>query len=1048
MFVGRSRELALIEEAVADAGAGRRALLLITGEAGIGKTRLLEALASRITSAGGQAVWGRTWEVGLTPAFWPWTQVLGALDAPDDRAPTIEPDERVDSSTRLASFDAVAAFIARRAARRPIAILLDDVHAADPSSLLLLEFVARHVRDARIVVAATARDGEAASGVEQSLGRIRRDARRIALPRLDAAEVAAMVGSRLDAAGCIKVRELADGNPLFIEELVECLASAPSDARPLAALVGTGVRAVIRERVTKLAEPTAQLLAAAALVGREFRGAVVAAALDLDRADLERRLAPALRARVVSEMTTDRYRFSHALVAEVLADDLDRATAAELHLRAAQAIESCDDSPDAASAIAHHLLQAGHLAADAAVRAAERAADVALTQLAFEDAAAMLERALGALGTTDRDGRRQRAELMCKLAEALQYSGQHARASEICEAAAELARMLDDGALLARVALALGIELRFGLTDATLVGLLQEALRALPQADTPLRARVLARLAAAEQPALDPAGPVRDALAAIEMARRCGDPRTLLDVIHVAFAALIDYVPGAQLEALGREVLALATGRADRLIAIHMRLRLCFTAIDRRDRAAFDAAVANHATAAAQVGTPRVMWPTHVLRSMQASIDGRFRDARVEIEHAAALVAKVDDPTIERSLQIHRAMTDWIQTAPLGDDVRRLAFTHPTIASLLVIWVDAAAGRLDSIRDLLPQSDAAVDAEPSLALFIIDAVIGLGDRTRAEQLYAQLEAHTGKLAVASMLGFAILDIYDRALLVLATLLERWEVIDRHAETALQVAQQVMSPPWIARIQADWATALERRGRPEDRERAALLWTQALAQATRLEMPGLLARARSAQSAQSATPPPHTPPAGRSSPGSSAGAGTGATTTSRTVSATRVGELWIVRGFGNEVHVRSSRGMEMLARMLAEPGREFHAVDLANPGGTIDLGDAGELIDDRARAAYRTRLADLEDELARAEQWGDLGRAEHARSEIAALSEQLTRAVGLGGRERRAGQAAERARTNVQRRVSHAIQQVRAASQHLGEHLVATVRTGAFCVYRP
>jgi hypothetical protein len=142
---------------------------------------------------------------------------------------------------------------------------------------------------------------------------------------------------------------------------------------------------------------------------------------------------------------------------------------------------------------------------------------------------------------------------------------------------------------------------------------------------------------------------------------------------------------------------------------------------------------------------------------------------------------------------------------------------------------------------------------------------------------------------------------------------------------------------------------------------------------------------------------------------------------------------------------------MLARLVAEPGRELHVLDLGGAGGGgpgIDTGDAGPLLDAQARAAYRDRYQDLEEEIAEAEADNDPTRAEKARAQLEMLADELSRGVGLGGRERRAGAAAERARVNVQRRLKDALDRIAAADPELGRHLARSVRTGTFCCYEP
>jgi hypothetical protein len=288
-----------------------------------------------------------------------------------------------------------------------------------------------------------------------------------------------------------------------------------------------------------------------------------------------------------------------------------------------------------------------------------------------------------------------------------------------------------------------------------------------------------------------------------------------------------------------------------------------------------------------------------------------------------------------------------------------------------------------------------------------------------------------------MTGFVLQDFTDRSLLIFASLLERWDAVDTHARLALDLARKLEAAPWLARIRADWAQALDRHG---ERARADELWSAARSDAERLGMPGLVERCVVARPEGAATPPRIVSPA--------PGARHDAQLADEPVSVAREGALWIVRGRGCVAHIRDSRGVQMLARLVAEPRREFHALDLVGDGGGLDTGDAGEILDPKAKAAYRKRLAELTEELEEAEAWRDAARAERARTEIDALAGELERAVGLGGRDRKAGAASERARSNVQRRLAYAIQQVSTAAPSLGAHLTSRIRTGTFCVYDP
>jgi len=178
---------------------------------------------------------------------------------------------------------------------------------------------------------------------------------------------------------------------------------------------------------------------------------------------------------------------------------------------------------------------------------------------------------------------------------------------------------------------------------------------------------------------------------------------------------------------------------------------------------------------------------------------------------------------------------------------------------------------------------------------------------------------------------------------------------------------------------------------------------------------------------------------------------------------REGDYWSVAFEGRIVRLRDVRGVQYLARLLAHPGREFHVLDLVNvdrpgpaeathvmvPGLSFrDAGDAGEMLDARAKEAYRRRLTEIEDDLEEARALGDASRVDQANAERDFLSRELSRAVGLGGRDRRVGSAAERARASVTRAVRHAVGRIRAHHSPLGDHLERTIRTGTYCAYRP
>jgi len=165
---------------------------------------------------------------------------------------------------------------------------------------------------------------------------------------------------------------------------------------------------------------------------------------------------------------------------------------------------------------------------------------------------------------------------------------------------------------------------------------------------------------------------------------------------------------------------------------------------------------------------------------------------------------------------------------------------------------------------------------------------------------------------------------------------------------------------------------------------------------------------------------------------------------------REGDYWSVVFDGRTVRVRDLKGMRYLAQLLAHPGREVHVLDLvaAETGQPTALGDAGEMLDDRAKSAYRRRLAEIEDDIEQARALEDTVREAQADSERDFLVRELARAIGLGGRDRRAGSTSERARSGVTRAVRQGIARIGEHHPELGEHLNHAVRTGTYCAYVP
>lgn len=162
-----------------------------------------------------------------------------------------------------------------------------------------------------------------------------------------------------------------------------------------------------------------------------------------------------------------------------------------------------------------------------------------------------------------------------------------------------------------------------------------------------------------------------------------------------------------------------------------------------------------------------------------------------------------------------------------------------------------------------------------------------------------------------------------------------------------------------------------------------------------------------------------------------------------------GQIWHIDHDGRQVSVKDSSGMRLLAKLVAQPGVDIHVLALASGHGAwVPESTAGEMLDDRARSAYRKRITEIAEQLAVAARTGDAGRTANLEHEGRALRAELARATGLGGRVRQTGSATERARVNAQKRIRGAIARIADVDAKLGRLLDGAVKTGTYCCFRP
>ncbi|MCT9932951.1 AAA family ATPase [Planotetraspora sp. A-T 1434] len=534
-LVAREEQLRLLSRRLADVRRGRGGVLLVSGEAGIGKTRLAEAAADEAAAVGVAVAWGRCAEDTGAPAFWPWLQVLRDLGADDALAG--EPLGADPGRGQAALFELHERVVRGLAAGGPALVVLDDLHWADASSLRLLAFAAGELHRVPVLVLATMRPepGEAPDQLRETLATLARErgAERVALPPFTRDDVLSYLGGRAlaDSALAGVLFERTGGNPFYLGELLRLLGS---EHRLHAASLGVpeGVREVIGRRVARLPEPTRSLLRSAAVLGREIGIDVLEAVTGTPAEEVMALLEPAVATGLLVELPDGfDYRFSHALVRDALYADLSRVEKARLHLRTGQALETLPGVE--VSVLAHHFGMASRAGGAAkAVGYAVQAARQATARCAYDEAVDFWGRAIAALGPGDPA---RRCELLIGRGRALRLIGDSEQARILLEEAIALAADIGErAALIEAVTVFGGLSVwnwrPYGSVDEKMIALLEGLLGAQDDGE-PLedaeRAALLSNLGMELTYSPRRAEGERHAEEAVAIARGLGDPQLL-----------------------------------------------------------------------------------------------------------------------------------------------------------------------------------------------------------------------------------------------------------------------------------------------------------------------------------------------------------------------------------------------------------------------------------------------------------------------------------------------------------------------------------------
>jgi tetratricopeptide (TPR) repeat protein len=1083
-FVGRERELETLGAAFEEARSGRVRLLALVGDAGIGKTRTVEEFVRRTELPAGRVLWGRCPEQPGAPTYWPWVRAIRAyadredpavlrahlagdagivarmVPALGDRLPDVDPgraDEQ-DPQSRFRLFDGVTSLLQRIASDTPLVVVLDDVHWADEASLLLLSFVARETRGARILLIVTYRE-RGARRWPRAFADVARLGLRVTLRGLDRAAQAALVASAGIAEPSpellARLHEVTEGNPFFLDEMVRVIGAGTTSADTPRLPMPDTVREAIRRRLEPLSEDERALLALAAVIGREFDLSLLQATSGLPADVVLAHLTAAAAIGAVEERErVGAFRFSHALVREMLYGEQLPAARAGLHRRVGEALEAgYGGAPAPVDALATHYFHAAPLGtAGKAYEYSMRAGRTAVELFAYGDAMGYFERALAALALEPPDDRR-RLDTCMALGVAAWSAGHNPRAREAYRIAARSARALGDYESFVRAAsLHAQASPPSGAPDPASTALIEEALAAVGDGDGVSRTLLLALLARALYFATDFERCHAASREAVAMGRRVGDPTAL--TVAILCRQLVLLGPGSVEERLAlvdeSHRLAVALGSDTFVHNTRLTRILCF--LERGDvpGAAHEAELMR--LDAERTRLPERLWHATVERATLALLAGRFDDATRLTAEALAVRRDARDPAVSHVFlfQTYIARSDTGHVEGLEGAVRGLAADYPAVPAwrCILALVLAETGRADVGRTMLdelaPDDFAAVRRDflfPASLAWLARLAARLHDVERATVLYRLLQPFADRNIVVGLYSPGCLGSAEGYLGLLAATAGDRDAASRHFEAALATNERMAARPSLARAQQWYAELLVARDRPGDRERAAALRASAREIAEACGMATVLAEVPAATpaSASVATPVPSVP---------AAHAAAALEATLRFAS-----DHWVVRYGPDAFQLKDTKGLHYLRALLEHPAQEVHVLDLV--GSSSDAEEpsarrtgAGELLDPAVRAAYKQRLEDLREELDEAERFNDGERAARARREIEFLGDELARTVGLGGRDRRTASAAERARVNVTRTVAAVLKRIASGSPALGQHLAATIRTGYFCSYTP
>lgn len=1037
-LIGRRRELALIDQILGGAASGTSGtLVVIRGEAGIGKSRLAEEMAANAEASGFTVARGRCWPLGGAPPLWPWHEVLDTLAGSEAAGlleergggPDIDPE-------RFARFRAVADLLTACSEPAPVLIVLDDMHAADAGAVLLVRFLARLPRLRRVVLVVTHReplpDGEAVTSALEDLERDGAVLRLAGLSEAEVRELATHHGRPLEANELAAVQYATRGNPLLVEDLVATATSGAIDTSSAA------IRRTISTRLLDVPPATRGMLSAAAVLGAQSSIDELAAVCEVPATSIDAARREAIRTGMIDPSATSII-FVHDMFREAVLGELDRAEVMAWHLRAAAVLSPGDGSADVERLVrwAHHALAAsasGPSAATTAIDACRRAARAMMGGFAYEAATELLRSAVDLARRTQPTT--IDPALLLELARATLASGSLAAARPAFRLAAEAAERDGDAQLLAEAALGLGgtwvLEHR-QLEQEDYHALLARAQAALGDTRPDLAARLRVRLAA-ERTYLG--GTVAEVERATADVRATNDNRGLPEALSLEHNVKLGPAYADERLAIAEEVIRTASASGDGVLTL---MGLMWRTVDLlllgRPEAERSLVELRQRTDALGVESVRLVVKN--IEVMQLLRAGRFDDAERAAEACLEAGTRIGDADATAWYGGQILARRWFEgrgaeLLPLAAEMAQSPTLAMTNQVFTAAWaaLAAEAGEPETAQLALERLRAggglaAIAQSSALLLTVfcaVEAAAAVGDAETAAEAYTILEPYAA-LPMVGSLGVVCFGSVERTLGIAARTTGEPDRAIAHLDRAVDGNRRLGNRPMHAITRANLAEALLERDGPGDRDRADALLRDAIDGADALAMDRRAAtwQTRRDQLVRVPVPSDHV---GR---------------------LRRLGDQWEVTAGSERTVVPDSLGMQYLARLLGTPGRSVSVGELT---GRDESESHHPVLDERAKDAYRRRLSELRADIDEADADADLEKAARLRLELDALTDELTRMLRPGGRSRAFAGGQERARTAVQKAIRRAIDRIGVEAPDLADGLRRAIRTGTHCSFDP